>query len=125
MAEPTGNPQQSSFRFIRLYCDVEGTSRFADEELALGPKATGAALEYSEAFEAETFHVVRLPAGTEVVHPAPARQFVVVLAGTIEFTAGGAKRRLSCGDTILAEDTTGVGHGTKALEDVVLGVIRL
>ena len=44
-------------------------------------------------------------------HPAPRRQYVVMMAGVAEFeTADGTKRRLIPGDVLVAEDLTGHGH---------------
>ena len=44
-------------------------------------------------------------------HTAPRRQYVVMMAGTVEFeNADGTKRRLAAGDVLVAEDMTGRGH---------------
>ena len=44
-------------------------------------------------------------------HTAPRRQYVVTLAGSVEFeTADGSKRRMVPGDVLVAEDLTGHGH---------------
>jgi quercetin dioxygenase-like cupin family protein len=49
--------------------------------------------------------------GTLAWHTAPVRQLVVTLAGTLLFTTrDGEQFRLSPGDVLLAEDTTGSGH---------------
>ena len=49
--------------------------------------------------------------GTLAWHTAPVRQLVVTLAGTLVFTTrDGEEFRLSPGDVLLAEDTTGSGH---------------
>lgn len=49
--------------------------------------------------------------GTLAWHTAPVRQLVVTLAGTLLFTTrDGESFRLSPGDVLLAEDTTGSGH---------------
>jgi uncharacterized cupin superfamily protein len=47
-------------------------------------------------------------------HPAPARQFVVLLDGEIEIEVGnGEIRRFTGGEVLLLEDTTGRGHRTR------------
>lgn len=47
-------------------------------------------------------------------HTAPRRQFIVLLDGEIEITAGtGEVRRFRGGDILLVEDTEGRGHLTK------------
>ena len=49
-------------------------------------------------------------------HPAPARQYVVTLEGSVEIEAGdGTKRVFGPGDIMLAEDTTGQGHRSRYL----------
>jgi len=47
-------------------------------------------------------------------HPAPARQFVIMLEGLVEIEVGsGEKRLFQPGDILLAEDTTGQGHRSR------------
>ena len=49
-------------------------------------------------------------------HNAPRRQFVITLAGEGEIIVGdGTRRRFGPGDIMLAEDTTGQGHMTRAV----------
>jgi len=49
-------------------------------------------------------------------HNAPRRQYVVILAGTMEVETGdGTKRRLGPGEILLGDDMTGEGHITRAL----------
>ena len=49
-------------------------------------------------------------------HPAPRRQFVVTLSGESEIELeGGRKLRLGPGHILLAEDTTGQGHISRAI----------
>ena len=44
-------------------------------------------------------------------HTAPRRQYVVMMAGEVEFeTADGSRRRMVPGDLLVAEDLTGHGH---------------
>ena len=52
-------------------------------------------------------------------HPAPRRQFVITLSGQVEIGLGdGTLRYFGPGDVMLAEDTTGRGHTTRAVGDV-------
>ena len=70
--------------------------------------------------------VLRMPAGwSDAAHPAPARQFMMMPAGSAEVSAGGENRLLSTGDVILVEDTTGPGHGTTVHDDAVVAVVQL
>ena len=46
-------------------------------------------------------------------HPAPRRQFVIILSGQLEIGLGdGSKHIFGPGDARLVEDTTGQGHTT-------------
>jgi hypothetical protein len=50
-------------------------------------------------------------------HPAPQKQFIVLLDGEIEIENGaGEKRSFKAGDILLAEDITGRGHKTKSID---------
>ena len=52
-------------------------------------------------------------------HPAPRRQFVIILSGQLEIGFGdGTKRVFGPGDARLVEDTTGHGHTTGTYGDV-------
>ena len=47
-------------------------------------------------------------------HPAPKRQFVIILSGQLEIGLGdGSKHVFGQGDARLVEDTTGRGHTTR------------
>jgi uncharacterized cupin superfamily protein len=49
-------------------------------------------------------------------HPAPQRQFVIILSGSLEITfEDGSKKVFGAGDARLVEDVTGKGHQTIAL----------
>jgi hypothetical protein len=49
-------------------------------------------------------------------HPAPRRQFVFILEGGFEITAGhGETRQFDAGAMCLVEDTTGEGHQTRTI----------
>lgn len=49
-------------------------------------------------------------------HPAPQRQFVIILSGSLEIGfEDGSKKVFGPGDARLVEDTTGKGHTTIAL----------
>ena len=50
-------------------------------------------------------------------HPAPRRQYVIILTGQLEIGLGdGTTRRFGPGDARLVEDTTGQGHTTRVGE---------
>jgi len=49
-------------------------------------------------------------------HPAPRRQFVIILQGQLEIGLGdGSKHVFGPGDARLVEDTTGKGHTTRVV----------
>ena len=57
-----------------------------------------------------------IPGGVYDWHPAPRRQYLVVLSGRVEFEVGdGTKRQFGLGEVILAEDITGQGHITRVI----------
>ena len=50
-------------------------------------------------------------------HNAPRRQYVINLDGPVELEVGdGTRRVLEPGDVLLAEDTTGRGHKSRAVD---------
>lgn len=50
-------------------------------------------------------------------HNAPRRQFVINLTGSVDIEVGdGTVRRLGPGEILLAEDTTGQGHISRAVD---------
>ena len=118
-----------AMRYVRLHSGADGRARFEDLEFTFVPRdfAPPAPLvNVSEPVGASAFMMIRLPVGwKDAAHPAPARQFMIVLAGSAEVAAGGETRLLSTGDVILVEDTTGPGHGTTVLEDAVVAVVRV
>ncbi len=51
-------------------------------------------------------------------HNAPCRQYVITLAGTLEFTTRqGATFIVRPGDVLVAEDTAGTGHKWRLIDD--------
>jgi hypothetical protein len=116
-------------KFARLYCDSGGSSRLDDVEVAFSladfaPPAPP--VDVAAAVPAVAHLFIRLDAGWfDPAHPAPGRQFMVLLSGVVEVEASGETRILSAGDVVLLEDTDGPGHATRVLEDCVIAVTRL
>ncbi|MEM7543771.1 MAG: cupin domain-containing protein [Pseudomonadota bacterium] len=51
-------------------------------------------------------------------HPAPRRQFIIVLSGTFEIEVGaGEKRTFPAGSSILLSDTEGKGHYSRVVSE--------
>jgi hypothetical protein len=109
----------------RLYTDEAGESHFGTwpwsaVEAQFAPPA--APVEVTEPIAAEQALMLRMPAGWYgEPHPAPRRQLMVVVAGSVEATASDGEMRLfPPGSAILLEDTTGRGHSARAVGGEVL-----
>ena len=115
-------------RYIRVYNDDRGETRFEDAELSFAASVfapPAPPIDVSPAVAAREMMFIRFAAGwTDPAHPAPARQWMLVLSGQGETTAGGETRSWGPGDVFLLEDTAVPGHGTTILEDAVLAVVR-
>ena len=99
----------------RLYAGSDGKSHFEDIDIPLNEVGTGERL--SKLMEA-TGIVFRETSDDLNMdwHRAPRRQYVITLAGEGEIIIGdGTSRRFGPGDIMLAEDTTGQGHITRAV----------
>ncbi|WP_051178472.1 hypothetical protein [Nocardia concava] len=111
--------ERKSLSYTVIDSTTDGGSVFTDAEIPLTdrtlapgvpamavggmPSATGVSYLRSVGFDSEP-------------HPAPARQWVVMLRGAIEVTTSdGARRRFAPGDLVLAADTAGRGHTTVAV----------
>jgi hypothetical protein len=114
-------------RYIRIYNDGDVT-RFEDCETAFTsanfvPPAPP--IDVSTAVSVRELVFIRFDAGwSDPAHPAPARQWMFVLSGRGETTAGGETRSWAAGDVFLLEDTSLPGHGTTIIEDAVLAAVR-
>ena len=60
---------------------------------------------------------LRIPVGWKPArHPAPRKQFVMVLTGVLEVEAGdGEKRTFTPGSVLLVTDVDGMGHRTQVV----------
>ena len=105
-------------KITRVYTGDDGESHFEDVELPL--KDAGQVGRLTSLIPA-TGVVFRETGGDYDLdwHNAPRRQYVVMLSGGgVELEVGdGTKRRLGPGDVLLAEDTTGRGHKSRAVDD--------
>jgi hypothetical protein len=104
-----------TMKVVRVYTGPDNKSHFEDVEIPL--KDGGKAGFMSELMKA-TGVVFRETGGNYNFdfHNAPRRQYVVNLEGEVEIEVGdGTKRILRSGDILLAEDTTGQGHISRAV----------
>ena len=116
-------------KFTRLYCDTAGSSRLEDVEVAFASAdfaPPGPPVDVASAVPASAHLFIRADAGWfDPAHPAPARQFMILLSGVVEVEASGESRRFTAGDVVLVEDTAGPGHSTLVVEECVIAVTRL
>jgi hypothetical protein len=117
IAAPGHNNQQGGcfMKITRIYTGADNKSHFEDVKVPL--KDGGKAGFMSELMKA-TGVVFRETDGSYDFdfHNAPRRQYVVNLEGEVEIEIGdGTKRILRTGDILLAEDTTGQGHISRAV----------
>ena len=103
-------------KLTRMYTGDDGETHFEDVEIELldrGPLGLVSKLEPATGLVfRETGEDYELD-----WHTAPRRQLIVPLEGAVEIETGdGGKRRFGPGDLLLAEDTTGRGHISRAVE---------
>jgi uncharacterized protein YjlB len=100
----------------RIFTTADGTSAFEDFDIPI--KDSGEIGKLSEIFRAKGIIFRETDGDYDYQwHNAPERQFVIMLDGEVDITTGdGVTRRFSSGDILLAEDTTGQGHISKAVE---------
>lgn len=106
---------RQTMKIVRVYTGADNKSHFEDIEVPL--KSGGKAGSLSDLVKA-TGVIFRETGGDYNFdfHNAPRRQYVVNLEGEVEIEVGdGTKRILRTGDILLAEDTTGQGHISRAV----------
>jgi len=93
---------------FRLYTSKDGQSHIEPIDLARAPSWKSGLATTQISFRES-------PVGNFIDwHPAPRRQFVIILAGQLEIGLGdGSKQVFGPGDARLVEDTTGRGHTTR------------
>ena len=93
---------------FRLYTGPDGRSHIEPIDLTRTPSFTKGPATTQIAFRED-------PIGRYLDwHPAPRRQFVIILSGQLEIGLGdGSKHVFGPGDARLVEDTTGQGHTTR------------
>lgn len=96
----------------RLYTGPDGHSHAETLSLESHPQLTSAMAAKDISFR-------EIPAGHFLDwHPAPRRQFVIMLSGGMEIgLRDGSTLRFGPGDVLLAEDVTGSGHTRRVNPD--------
>ncbi len=102
-------------KVTRIYTGPDGKTRVEEFDLPLKPRDKGS--DVAAAIPLTTLQVRRTtPDYFLDFHPASRRQMVVTLAGESEIELeDGRKIRLGPGSILLAEDTTGKGHISRAV----------
>jgi uncharacterized cupin superfamily protein len=104
-------------RITRLYTGPDGESHFEDLDIPL--MDAGPIGYLSQAFPATSF-ILRETSGDYdyTWHTAPRRQAIIMLEGAVDVEIGdGTVRRFGPGDIVFAEDTTGRGHRSRAVDE--------
>ena len=102
-------------RIVRIYTGPDQQSHFEDVEIELHDTGLGGRVSSLHRAQGVVF---RETDGDYDLgfHNAPRRQYVVNLSGRVEIEVGsGEKRVLGPGSILLAEDTTGQGHISRAV----------
>ncbi len=123
--------KRTGTRYVRVYSDSSGESHFGNvdvetKSMDFAPPAPP--LELSEFIPAERLAFMVMRASWRGGwHPAPHRQFLIVLFGKIECSVTrDGKRLFKQGDVLLLEDTVGKGHAICSVEgDAIIGVVQL
>ncbi len=104
-------------RITRVYSGDDGESHFGEVEIPLEDLGAIGAMSKLVPGSGAVFRTTDGDYDLDW-HPAPRRQFVVMLSGGgVELEVGsGETRRLFSGDVLLAEDTTGHGHKSRAID---------
>jgi len=103
-------------KITRVYTGDDGESHFEDVELELRDRG---AIGRISKLETATGILFRENSGDYNLdfHNAPRRQYVINLDGSVELETGdGTRRVLRPGDVLLAEDLTGRGHISRAID---------
>lgn len=104
-------------KITRLYTGTDNESHFEDIEITLNN--AGEIGKLSEKVNATGIIFRKTePSYDYDWHNAPQRQYIIMLDGAVDVEIGdGTVRRFSTGDILLAEDITGRGHKSSAVNN--------
>ena len=109
-------------KYHRLYSDANGETHFdtveVEQHLMTGaPPAAPFFVSLDNPASRYRFYSFE-PRWFGDLHPAPTRQFLILLSGEVEMEAGdGEVRQFGPGSIVLLEDTWGPGHRTRNIGD--------
>jgi len=104
-------------KYTRFYTGTDGESHFEDVEITLGEMRNFSRLSQ---LEKATGIIFRETSGDYYLdwHNAPRRQYIIILDGRVEIeVSNGTIRQFGAGDVMLAEDTSGRGHISRAIDN--------
>lgn len=102
-------------KITRIYPDADGETHFGSIDIPLHD--SGAIGLLSQLQKATGIIFRETPGDYDFPwHNAPRRQYVIILAGEVDFTVSdGETRRFGGGDVVLLEDVSGKGHYSQAV----------
>jgi hypothetical protein len=113
--EPLLAQTRTPIKVTRLFTGPDGKTHVEEHEIPIKPQGRGTELSDTVAVSNLQFRRTNQDYNLDW-HPAPRRQYVVTLSGESEVELdGGRKIRLGPGHILLAEDTTGQGHISRAV----------
>jgi hypothetical protein len=103
-------------QITRLYTGEDGESHF--EEIDVSLSSAGKIGKLSAPLPATSIIFRETDGGYDYDwHNAPQRQYILILDGAVDIEIGdGTVRRFGSGDILLAEDTHGRGHISRAVD---------
>jgi hypothetical protein len=105
-----------TMQIVRVYTGADGRSHFEDVDVELSEGGAFGRISRMVAARGVLFREVDGDYSLDF-HNAPRRQYVVNLSGSVDLEVGdGTVRRLGPGSVLLAEDTTGEGHRSRAVD---------
>ena len=112
---PAAEQERTPIKVTRIFTGSDNQTHAYEYEMPLGPLA--GATELSEVFDVSNVQFRRTSSEYFIDwHNAPRRQYVITLSGESEVELGdGTKIRLYPGHILLAEDTDGQGHISRAV----------
>ena len=110
-------------KYIHLFSDSDGTTHFKDVEVTMNPAdyaPPARPLNVSSGQPATGLVSIGVPSGWfGDFHPAPKRQWMVIVAGVLEIgVSDGEKRILEPGAVGFLEDAGSKGHTMRSIGDV-------
>ncbi len=101
---------------VRIYTGADNRSHFEDVHIDLEDLGVRGSISQPWPATSVMFREVQGDYALDF-HNAPRRQLVVNLTGSVDIEVGdGTTRRLGPGSILLAEDTTGQGHISRAVD---------